>query len=351
MNVVPSIQVAAGQRTLTDTYGRTARDLRVSLTDRCNLRCTYCMPAEGVEWKPTDETLTTDEFNRLIRIAVEYLGIRQVRFTGGEPLLHRDLEKIIAATKSLSTDCQDAPAVALTTNGLGLEHRASALKAAGLDRVNISLDSLNHETYATLTRRDRLPSVLRGLAAAFDCDLRPVKVNAVIMRGVNENDIVPLVEFSLVHGFQLRLIEQMPLGPGGIWTRDDMVTANEIQTIVESRFDLSPTPVERGASPAQLWDVCDRKKEGLRGQIGIIASVSAPFCGDCDRTRLTADGCIRSCLFSQTETPLRALMRNGGSDDDIAEAWRRAMFFKPAGHGIDDPQFLQPNRTMSQIGG
>lgn len=351
MNVFPSLKVTSGQRTLIDTYGRTARDLRVSLTDRCNLRCTYCMPAEGIEWKSGEETLTTGEFNRLIRIAVEKLGIRQVRFTGGEPLLYRDLETIIAATKRLTTDEGRAPSTAITTNGLGLEHRAPSLKEAGLDRVNISLDSLNRETYAKLARRDRLPGVLRGLVAAFDCDLRPVKVNAVIMRGVNEDDIIPLVEFALVHNFQLRFIEQMPLGPGGVWTRDDMITADEIRAVVESRFDITPASVPRGSAPAQLWDVTDRKEATLCGQIGIIASVSAPFCGDCDRTRLTADGCIRSCLFSRTETPIRALVRGGATDEDIAQAWRQAMFFKPAGHGIDDPQFLQPDRAMSQIGG
>ncbi|MDO5728563.1 MAG: GTP 3',8-cyclase MoaA [Actinomycetaceae bacterium] len=340
-----------GRSLLTDTYGRTARDLRVSLTDRCNLRCTYCMPEEGVEWTPTDQTLTVDEFNRLIRIAVEMLGIRQVRFTGGEPLLHRGLEQIIAATKKLTTDEEAAPRTAITTNGLGLDRRVQRLKDAGLDRVNISLDSIDKERYARLTRRDRLPGVLKGIAAAIEHGLHPVKVNAVIMRGINEGDVIPLTEFALVHGFQLRFIEQMPLGPGGVWTRNGMVTAEQIIDMLSQRFALTPANDNRGSAPAALWNVTDRSDQTLTGRIGIIASVSQPFCGNCDRTRLTSDGCIRSCLFSTTETPLREMMRTGATDTELAQAWQQAMFFKPAGHGIDDPSFLQPARGMSQIGG
>lgn len=309
------------------------------------------MPAEGVEWVPSEDTLTVDEFNRLIRIAVENLGIRQVRFTGGEPLLHRDLEDIIAATKRLLTDEGRAPTTAITTNGLGLDRRAGKLKKAGLDRVNISLDSIDRERYARLTRRDRLPGVLKGLAAAFEYGLQPVKVNAVIMRGINEDDIIPLAQFALVHQFQLRFIEQMPLGPGGVWTRENMITVEEIMDTLAERFDLTPAEEKRGSAPAALWNATDRMDPTISGRIGIIASVSKPFCGECDRTRLTADGCIRSCLFSHSEIPLRDLMRAGASDEDLALAWQQAMFFKPAGHGIDDPSFLQPSRGMSQIGG
>ncbi|PID85036.1 MAG: GTP 3',8-cyclase MoaA [Chloroflexi bacterium] len=342
---------ARGQSQLIDTYGRVARDLRVSLTDRCNLRCTYCMPEDGVGWCSTEQVLTTEEFNRLIRIAVEDLGIRQVRFTGGEPLLHRGLENIIAATKNLITDEGVAPVTAITTNGIGLDKRAAGLKEAGLDRVNISLDSINREHYAQLTRRDRLPSVLAGLEAAFDYGFQPVKANAVIMRGVNEDDVLPLTEFALRRGFQLRFIEQMPLGPAGVWTNKDMVTAEQIMKILQTRFDLSPAAENRGSAPAALWEVVDRTDPQLSGRIGIIASVSQSFCGDCDRTRLTYDGCIRSCLFSNEETSLRELCRSGASDNEIATTWRQAMFFKPAGHGIDDPDFCQPDRGMSQIGG
>lgn len=309
------------------------------------------MPEEGVEWTPTDQTLTVDEFNRLIRIAVEMLGIRQVRFTGGEPLLHRGLEQIIAATKKLTTDEEAAPRTAITTNGLGLDRRVQRLKDAGLDRVNISLDSIDKERYARLTRRDRLPGVLKGIAAAIEHGLHPVKVNAVIMRGINEGDVIPLTEFALVHGFQLRFIEQMPLGPGGVWTRNGMVTAEQIIDMLSQRFALTPANDNRGSAPAALWNVTDRSDQTLTGRIGIIASVSQPFCGNCDRTRLTSDGCIRSCLFSTTETPLREMMRTGATDTELAQAWQQAMFFKPAGHGIDDPSFLQPARGMSQIGG
>ncbi|WP_425471463.1 GTP 3',8-cyclase MoaA [Tessaracoccus massiliensis] len=331
---------------LLDGYGRTARDLRVSLTDRCNLRCTYCMPAEGLEWQPVEETLTDDEMLRVIRIAVERLGVTKIRFTGGEPLLRGGLEDIVAGAARLDP----RPELALTTNGLGLDKRVAALAAAGLDRVNISLDSLDPQRYAQLARRDRLDDVLKGIEAADRAGLRPVKVNSVIMRGINEPDIVPLSQFCLERGYELRFIEQMPLGPRGEWDREAMVTAEEILAPLQERYGLSAAEEPRGAAPAQLWQVAaDDSQPG--GRIGVIASVTHPFCGDCDRTRITSDGQVRTCLFSRTETDLRAILRGGGTDDDVVAAWTGAHRAKPRAHGIDDDDFVQPERTMSAIGG
>lgn len=340
-----------GTRELVDRFGRVARDLRVSLTDRCNLRCTYCMPAEGLEWLPTEQSLNDEEINRLIRIAVEKLGIRQIRFTGGEPLLRKNLESIIEATSRLRTDEDDVVRTALTTNGLGLDRRIAALKKAGLHRVNISLDTIDAERYTALTRRDRLSGVLSSIEAAVAAGLDPVKINAVVMPGVNEVDIVPLASFCLERGAQLRFIEQMPLGPRDQWKRTDMVTAAQILEHLEERFLLSPAREPRGSAPAALWHATDREDPQVSGKLGIIASVTHPFCGDCDRSRLTSDGTIRNCLFARTETPLRDLMRAGASDDELAAAWAGAMWEKKPGHGIDDEGFLQPDRPMSAIGG
>lgn len=337
---------------LQDTFGRVARDLRVSLTDRCNLRCTYCMPADGLEWIPRPDTLDDDETIRLITLAVTMLGIRQVRFTGGEPLLRRGLESIIAATAALTTDAGEPVTTALTTNGLGLDKRAAKLKAAGLHRVNISLDTLDADQYATLTRRDRHRDVLAGIDAALAAGLTPVKINAVIMPGVNETAILPLAEYCLDRGLQLRFIEHMPLGPRDSWDRKKLVTAEDIIRRLRDRFTLVASSKPRGAAPAQLWDVTGTTASGpVSGQIGVIAAVTHPFCGDCDRTRLTTDGMIRSCLFSHEETSLRDMMRAGASDAELAASWVRAMWRKKAGHGINDPRFVQPSRTMSAIGG
>ncbi len=334
---------------LADRHGRVARDLRVSLTDRCNLRCSYCMPAEGLTWLPTEETLTDAEVLRLLRVAVERCGVESIRFTGGEPLLRRGLEQIIAGAAALRGPT-GRPELALTTNGLGLDHRITGLREAGLDRVNISLDSLDRERYARLSRRDRLDDVLAGIAATDRAGLRPVKINAVAMRDVNEADIVPLAQFCLSHGYELRFIEQMPLGPAGEWQRSRLVSADEILAMLGAAFTLTPASAARGAAPAALWEVApDATQPG--GTVGVIASVTRPFCGACNRTRLTADGQVRSCLFSQKETDLRALLRGGGSDEALAEAWRTAQWGKPRAHGIDDEGFQPPERTMSAIGG
>jgi cyclic pyranopterin phosphate synthase len=332
---------------LADRFGRVATDLRVSLTDRCNLRCTYCMPAEGLAWLPREEQLTDDEVGRLIRIGVELLGITDVRFTGGEPLLRRGLVGIVRGAAQLSP----RPRLMVTTNGIGLERMADGLRAAGLDRINVSLDTLSPERFRALTRRDRHADVLRGLAAAAAAGLTPVKINAVLMRGINEDEAPDLLRFALAYGYQLRFIEQMPLDAQHQWDRHTMVTADEILATLEP-FDLRPDTVSRGTAPAETWLVPGHlDAAGEPARAGIIGSVTRPFCGDCDRTRLTADGQIRNCLFATEESDLRKLLRTGAADEEIAEAWRVAMRGKRAGHGIDDPSFLQPVRPMSAIGG
>lgn len=327
---------------LLDSYGRIATDLRVSVTDRCNLRCTYCMPAEGLNWLAKSALLDTGELIRLIGIAVLKLGVTELRFTGGEPLLRKDLEEVLRASSELSP----RPLLSLTTNGIGLERRAEALAAAGVDRVNVSLDTIRRDRYAELTRRDRLPDVLAGLRAAKAAGLAPVKVNAVLMRGVNEDEAVPLLEFCLDGGYELRFIEQMPLDPQHGWDRADMVSGPEILAALRTRFTLTPHTAERGAAPAERWQI-----DGGPATVGVIASVSQPFCSACDRTRLTADGQLRSCLFGQDETDLRGPIRAGATDEELAERWRAAMWAKPAGHGINEVGFAQPARPMSAIGG
>ena len=331
---------------LIDSYGRVAINLRVSLTDRCNLRCTYCMPAEGVPWLPAKQLLQPDEVVRLVRIGVTRLGVTRVRFTGGEPLLAKHLEEIIAATASL----RPRPQIALTTNGVWLAERAEALAQAGVDRVNVSLDSIDQGRFAAITGRDRLADVLAGLAAAHAAGLRPVKVNAVLDPETGLDDAVSLVRFCLKHEYQLRIIEQMPLDAGHQWRREAEVTANQVLTTLRRHFTLEPDPTPRGSAPAELWWITDRTT-GRTGKIGVIASVSQPFCSTCDRTRLTADGHVRSCLFATEETDLRGLLRIGADDAAIEEAWRAGMWGKPAGHGINDPDFVQPVRPMSAIGG
>jgi cyclic pyranopterin phosphate synthase len=336
---------AQGQRALSDSYGRIATDLRVSLTDRCNLRCTYCMPAEGLDWMPHEEVLTDDEMVRLITIGVTRLGIRTVRLTGGEPLLRKNLEQLVADISTL----EPKPVVALTTNGIGLATRAEGLAAAGLTRINVSLDTLDPDTFKKLTRRPRLDDVLAGVAAARAAGLAPVKINSVLMRGLNDHEAAGLLSWAMAERVHLRFIEQMPLDAQHAWQRTEMITAAEIRDRLHERFDLVEDPddaVTRGSAPAELFRVV-----GTDYSVGIIAAVTKPFCGACDRVRLTADGQIRNCLFSRVESDLRAPLRGGANDDEIAERWVRAVAGKRAGHGIDDPSFLQPDRPMSAIGG
>jgi cyclic pyranopterin phosphate synthase len=310
------------------------------------------MPAEGLDWLPTEATLDDDEVIRMIRIAVERLGVTEVRFTGGEPLLRRGLERIVAETSSLRTGAGTAPMTSLTTNGLGLSRRAAGLRAAGLDRANVSLDTLDPARYAAITRRDRFDDVIAGLAAAREAGLGPLKVNAVLLPGVNDDEAAPLLRWAVDHGYQLRFIEQMPLDAGGTWDRSRMITADQILEALSGSFHLTEAEAgTRGAAPAQTWTVRDAADGPALGTVGVIASVTRPFCGDCDRTRLTADGQVRNCLFARSETDLRGLLREGADDETLARAWRASMWAKEAGHGIDDPSFLQPDRPMSAIGG
>lgn len=327
---------------LIDTFGRVATDLRVSLTDRCNLRCTYCMPAEGLDWLPSDRLLRPEELARLLRIAVTQLGIRSVRFTGGEPLVARHLEDVVAATAAL----RPRPEITLTTNGIGLDKRAERLKRAGLDRINVSLDTVDSARFAAITRRDRLADVLAGLRAAKAAGLDPVKVNAVLDPVTGLDDAVALLRYCLDHGYQLRIIEQMPLDAGHEWQRGKAIAADDVLAALQQHFELTPDTAPRGSAPAELWRV-----DGGVGKVGIIASVSHAFCSACDRTRLTADGQVRNCLFARQETDLRQLMRDGADDAAVEAAWRAAMWAKAAGHGINDPDFVQPDRPMSAIGG
>ncbi|MFE9168693.1 GTP 3',8-cyclase MoaA [Streptomyces kebangsaanensis] len=328
---------------LIDTYGRVATDLRVSLTDRCNLRCTYCMPEEGLQWLAKPTLLTDDEIVRLIDVAVTRLGIKEVRFTGGEPLLRPGLVGIVERVAALDP----RPRMSLTTNGIGLRRTASALKAAGLDRVNVSLDTLRPDVFKALTRRDRHQDVIEGLLAAREAGLTPVKVNAVLMPGLNADEAPDLLAWAVEHDYEMRFIEQMPLDPQHGWKREGMVTAGDILASLRTRFELTPEGAEeRGSAPAERWIV-----DGGPHRVGVIASVTRPFCAACDRTRLTADGQIRTCLFATEETDLRAALRSGAPDEEIARIWRVAMWGKKAGAGLDDPSFVQPTRPMSAIGG
>ncbi len=328
---------------LVDRFGRPHRDLRISLTDRCSLRCTYCMPAEGVPWLEQPSVLTGGELTRLAALLVR-AGIREIRLTGGEPLLRPDVVEIVRALTSLS-GTQRPPEVSLTTNGLRLPALSVPLVEAGLTRVNISLDTLRRDRFFRLTRRDRLESVLAGIAAADEAGLHPVKLNAVAMRGVNDDEVVDLVRFAVERGYEMRFIEQMPLDPGHTWHRQEMVSAAEILSQLREVFTLTEVG-GRSASPAQLWQV-----DGGPARVGVIASVTAPFCASCDRLRLTADGQLRSCLFADTEIDLRTPLREGADDAHLLSEVLRCLAGKGPGHGIETPTFQQPARPMSAIGG
>ncbi|THA27053.1 GTP 3',8-cyclase MoaA [Streptomyces sp. RKND-216] len=332
-----------GPPMLLDTYGRVATDLRVSLTDRCNLRCTYCMPEEGLQWLAKPQLLTDDEIVRLIRIAVTGLGVDEVRFTGGEPLLRPGLVGIVERCAAL----EPRPQLSLTTNGIGLERTAAALRDAGLDRVNVSLDTLRPEVFQRMTRRKRHADVLRGLEAARAAGLTPVKVNTVLMPGLNDDEAPDLLAWAVENDYELRFIEQMPLDAQHGWQRDGMIMAGDILESLRTRFTLTPEGEEaRGSAPAERWTV-----DGGPHRVGVIASVTRPFCRACDRTRLTADGQVRTCLFAREESDLRGALRGGAEDAEVARLWKQAMWGKKAGAGIDDPSFVQPDRPMSAIGG
>ena len=332
---------AATPAKLVDRFGREHRDLRVSLTDRCNLRCTYCMPAEGLEWLPHADLLTAEEITRVVRVATE-LGITEVRLTGGEPLIRPDVVDIVARITALPL----APDMSVTTNGLRLAALAGPLKDAGLTRVNVSCDTLSPETFAKLTLRNRLDDVMAGIAAARSAGLEPIKVNTVLMRGVNDHEAAPLLRWALAEGVNLRFIEQMPLDPQHGWNRAMMVTRSEIlDQLQRAGFRLSAVP-GRGSAPAEEFLV-----DGGPARVGIVGSVTNPFCDACDRVRLTADGHWRSCLFAHEEADLRTLLRAGADDEGLAATMIGEIAVKKRGHGIDDPAFLQPSRPMSAIGG
>ena len=330
---------------LVDTFGRVHRDLRVSLTDRCNLRCTYCMPNDFADWLPGPELLTTDELMLVLDVATS-LGIDGVRLTGGEPLLRADVVDVVRRITELPTP----PRISVTTNGLKLVKLAQPLRDAGLERVNVSLDTLDRDRFKALTFRDRFDDVLAGIKAAQAAGLAPVKVNSVLMRGVNDDEAPALLRRALDEGWKLRFIEQMPLDPSGIWLRSTMITADDIFATLSEHHTLTPVP-SRGSAPAEEFYV-----DGGPETVGIIASVTRPFCAACDRLRLTSDGQLRNCLFARDELDLRTALRDESLDPDArrAEVERRLRLVvkdKLPGHGINDLNFIQPSRPMSAIGG
>ena len=340
------------QGPLTDRFGRTATDLRISITDKCNLRCTYCMPAEGMQWLPRESLLTVEEIVRLARIAVTEFAVREIRLTGGEPLIRPDLEQLVQA---LHTALPGVP-VSMTSNGLGLAARAQGLADAGMTRVNISLDTLCAETYERLARRGRLTEALDGVAAAQRAGMSPVKINAVLMRGVNEHEAPELLHWALENACDLRFIEQMPLDADHGWTRENMVSAAQIRESLSRDFDLTPDTAPRAGAPAEKYLVRRSAEDRVVGTVGIIASVTEPFCEDCTRTRITAEGHVRSCLFSHHETDLMHFLRSGATDAQVTQRWREAMWVKPRAHGmehtgLDSGDYIQPDRSMSAIGG
>ncbi len=325
-------------RPLVDGFGRVHRDLRISVTDRCNFRCTYCMPEEGMTWLPRDEVLTFEELGRVARVLVERHGIDAIRLTGGEPTVRAHLPTLVAKLAVLPVD------LALTTNGATLATVAPGLAGAGLRRVNVSLDSLRPERFAALTRRDQLQDVLDGIDAAVAAGLHPVKVNVVVVRGVNDDEIVDLARYGRDRGVTVRFIEWMPLEADGSWTNDQVVTQAEILQRIAAVFPLEA--VQRGSEPAERFRYLDGG-----GEVGVIPSVTRPFCEQCDRIRLTADGQLRSCLFALEDHDLRSVLRSGGTDDDLSDAIEACVGAKWAGHAINQVQFVRPRRSMSQIGG
>ena len=337
----PSVAGRPAVPELVDSFGRVARDLRISLTSACSLRCTYCMPAEGLPVVPRDELLTPAEIARLVGIAVRDLGVHDIRFTGGEPLMRVDLEEIVRSSAAVA----GGASLSLTTNGIGLDKRIDGLVAAGLTRLNISLDTVDRDHFARLTRRDRLPAVLAGIDAARRAGITPLKINAVLMRDTLAG-AADLVAWSLENGAALRFIEQMPLDADETWVRDNMVSASELVDVLSSRFVLSQPHRDDPHAPAEQWLV-----DGGPATVGIIASVTRSFCDACDRTRITAEGTVRSCLFGDDETDLRALLRSGADDVAIADRWRAAQWGKQAGHRIARPDFVRPTRSMGAIGG
>ena len=330
---------------LVDSSGRVVRDLRISVTDRCNFRCTYCMPAEGMTWLDRSEVLTYEEIERVARICVETFGVDSLRLTGGEPTVRAHLPQLISKLAALRLPDGTKPDIALTTNGATLRNIALELRNAGLDRINVSLDSLKPERSFAMTRRDELHNVLAGIAEAQIAGFSPMKVNAVVERGANDDEILDLVRYGRDNDVEVRFIEFMPLDATNEWERNKVVSQDEIVATIAAEFPLELMP-SRGAAPADRWRFLDG-----RGTVGVIPSVTHPFCGDCDRVRLTSDGQFRTCLFATDESDIRSLLRNGGTDGEIAELIQVAVGAKWAGHQINQVNFIRPNRSMSQIGG
>ena len=327
---------------LIDPFDRVVRDLRISVTDRCNFRCTYCMPEEGMDWLPRQEILTFEEIERVARLCVERFGFTGIRLTGGEPTVRSHLPVLVEKLSALGVD------LAMTTNGATLPLMAGDLKRAGLRRINISLDSLQRERFLALTKRDRLDEVLAGIDAAVAAGFDPVKVNVVLMRGVNDDEILDFARFGREKGIGIRFIEWMPLDAQGAWNNETVVTYDEIVAVLSSEFAIEPVEA-RGSQPAERFRYLDEGSNG--SEVGVIASVTRSFCGDCDRVRLTAEGEFRNCLFAVRETDLRRLLRGGASDDEVAEAIKADVGQKWAGHSIGQVTFIKPPRSMSQIGG
>jgi cyclic pyranopterin phosphate synthase len=329
---------------LVDRFGRVIRDLRISVTDRCNFRCTYCMPEEGMTWLPRSDVLTFEEIERIAGLMVERYGVDSIRLTGGEPTVRAHLPVLVAKLARLRTWRRPVD-LAVTTNGATLRLVAGELRAAGLDRINISLDTLDRQRFFEMTRRDELERVLDGIDAAIEAGFDPVKINTVVQRGVNDDEILALARFGRDRGVEVRFIEFMPLDASGGWTNQSVVGQDEIVARIAEEFPLEPLPA-RGAAPADRW----RYTDGA-GLVGVIPSVTKPFCGDCDRVRLTADGQFRTCLFATEEFDLRRAIRTGESDDQLAARIERAVGTKWAGHHINQVDFVRPARSMSQIGG
>ncbi len=323
---------------LIDTFGRVHRDLRISVTDRCNFRCTYCMPEDGLDWTPRDDLLTFEEIERVARILVERFGVDSIRLTGGEPTVRARLHILVKMLSDLGVD------LALTTNGATLRLVGQELRNAGLNRINISLDTFHHDRFVELTRRDELDKVLDGIDAAIEVGFDPVKINAVIMKGINDDEILDFVEFGRKKGVVIRFIEFMPLDADQAWSNDKVMSQQAIVEIISGAHPIEP--IQRGSSPAARWRYVDGG-----GEVGVIATVTQAFCESCDRIRLTAEGAFRNCLFATNDYDVRAMLRSGSSDDQIAEALKGAVRDKWAGHQIGQVHFIRPKKSMSQIGG
>jgi GTP 3',8-cyclase len=334
----PSAPPATGP--LIDTFGRVADDLRISVTDRCNFRCTYCMPAEGVAWLPKSELLTFEELTRLLALFVR-LGVRSLKVTGGEPTVRADLPNLIRRFREAGPDLD----ISITTNGMLLDRLAGPLAQAGVDRATVSCDSLLRHRFAEMTRRDALERVLAGLRAAEEAGLKPIKINTVVIAGTNDDEVVEFAGWARETGYEVRFIEYMPLDADHAWERAKVVPAARILAAIDAIYPLETA--SHNAEPATTYRFAD----GAPGAIGVIASVTEPFCDTCNRLRLTAEGAFRTCLFALDETELREPLRSGASDDELATMIRDAVWSKWSGHRINHPDFVQPERSMSMIGG